>query len=246
LSADTKVALVKFDDLNTNNIDKFVDIANWAEENDIKMNFIFMVMYFDPDREKGSLCDETDIKKMQDMYNSSYIELTSHGYYGGTSFFGVSSLEDQLNDFANVKRTTKNMGMTITSMAPPNNAVNADTVKAFNQYPEYKALMVRQSNDATLNANGFFNEENGFETFWKYIDVEVGSTGNTDTVENLKTKWNAAMDKGYDYVMLQAHPGGWADGGAPETNMYEFLLWLKSQGVVFMHATEYAEYVSAL
>jgi len=246
LSADTKVALVKFDDLNTNNIDKFVDIANWAEENDVKMNFIFMVMYFDPDREKGSLCDETDIKKMQDMYNSSYIELTSHGYYGGTSFFGVSSLEDQLDDFANVKRTTENMGMTITSMAPPNNAVNADTVKAFNQYPEYKALMVRQSNDATLNANGFFNEENGFETFWKYIDVEVGSTGNTDTVENLKTKWNAAMDKGYDYVMLQAHPGGWADGGAPETNMYEFLLWLKSQGVVFMHATEYAEYVSAL
>ena len=205
-----------------------------------------MVMYFDPDREKGSLCDETDIKKMKEMYSSPYIELTSHGYYGGTSFFGVSSLEDQLDDFANVKRTTENMGMTITSMAPPNNAVNADTVQAFKQYPEYKALMVKQSNDATLNKNGFFNEENGFETFWKSIDVEVGGTGKTDTVENLKTKWNAAMDKDYDYVMLQAHPGGWADGGEAETNMYEFLLWLKSQGVVFMHATEYAEYVSAL
>lgn len=246
LSEDTKVALVKFDDLNTNNIDKFVKIANWAEENDVKMNFIFMVMYFDPDRVKGSLCDESDLEKLKAMYDSSYIELTSHGYYGGTGFFGVSSLEEQLDDFANVKRTTENMGMRITSMAPPNNSLNADTVTAFNQYPEYKAIMVRQKNDATLNANGYFNEENGFESFWKYMDVEVGGTGNTDTVENLKANWNAAMEKGYDYVMLQAHPGSWADGGAAETNMYEFLLWLKNQGVVFMLATEYAEYVSAL
>ncbi len=243
LSEDTKVALVKFDDLNTNNVDKFADIAEWAEDNDIKMNFIFMVNYFDPDREAGSLCDETDLALLKKMYDSPYIELTSHGYYGGTSFFGVSSLEDQLDDFANVKRTVENMGMTITSMAPPNNAVNADTVKAFNQYPEYKALMVRQTNDSTLNANGFFNGENGFATLWKYIDVEAGSTGNTDTVENLKANWNEAMEKGYDYVLLQAHPGAWADGGDPETNMYEFLLWLKSQGVVFMNATEYAEYL---
>ena len=81
------------------------------------------------------------------------------------------------------------------------------------------------------------------------MDVEssaTGGTGHSDTLENLKTMWNAAMDKGYEYVLLQAHPGSWTDGCDSEQNTYNFLLWLKSQGVKFMKATEYAEYLMSL
>ncbi len=248
LADDDKVALVKFDDLNTNNVDRFASIANWAKANDIDMNFIFMVNYFDPDREKGSLCDEEDLAKLKAMYESDNIELTSHGYYGGTNYFGVSSIEDQRDDFANVKRTTENQGMTITSLAPPNNAVNADTRTVMNENTQYKAIMVRAKSEAYLDSS-FFNKNNNFITLWKYIDVEssaTGGTGHSDTLANLKTKWNEAMNKGYDYVLLQAHPGGWEYGGDSEQNTYNFLLWLKAQGVKFMKATEYAEYLMSL
>ncbi len=249
LKDDDKVALVKFDDLNTNNVDRFATIAEWAEDNDIDMNFIFMVDYFDPEFAKGALCDEEDLAKLKAMYESDSIELTSHSYARTDSFYGNATLAEQLADFDKVTEVMGKQGITITSMAPPNNAVNADTRTALNANPEYKVVMVKASNNATLNSNGFFNNDNSFVTLWKAIDVEssaTGGTGHSDTLANLKTMWNAAMDKGYEYVLLQAHPGSWTDGCDSEQNTYNFLLWLKSQGVKFMKATEYAEYLMSL
>ena len=80
-------------------------------------------------------------------------------------------------------------------------------------------------------------------------------------IAELKTDWNAAVQNGTEYVVLQSHPGhGWGVvegyrksdlsgeletfGGAGNT-LYDFLLWLKAQGAIFMTPSEYTEYASA-
>ena len=253
ISADTKVALVKFDDFSTNYIDNFMRIAEWAEDNDVKMNFVFEVDYFDPDRESRVLCDEHDLENLKYLYENQYIELTSHSYTGpeiggDTNFYSTATLEQQKTDFDKVTEVMAKRGITITSMAPPNNSVNADTRTALNANPQYKALMVRKSNDAELNKQGFFDEDNSFVTLWKYMDVESTSGAGVPyfDVDGLKANWNAAMTKGYEYVLLQAHPRNKDISGDEFKSILDFLLWLKSQGVVFMHATEYAEYLLTL
>ena len=74
--------------------------------------------------------------------------------------------------------------------------------------------------------------------------MESGAAGNTDTVDNLKTMWNEKSTK--KYILLQVHPAQWVSNEGSDERFKEFLLWLKSEGVVFMTPSEYTAYINTL
>ena len=116
--------------------------------------------------------------------------------------------------------------------------MNTDTVDVINEYfPNFKAVV------NLVNGAYGWDLNNAIEIS-THIKVEPSATGNTDTVENLKSLWKAQNYR--SHLLLQVHPASWTSYEGSQERFQEFLLWLKSEGVVFMTPTEYAEYVASI
>jgi len=111
-----------------------------------------------------------------------------------------------------------------------------------NKY-NFKALM--SYNLPQLKEWGLLDESNTFVTIHpEKFDMEPTATGNTRPVEEMKEMWGEFCEDGAEVVVLQCHPNGWGGYGGSEQRYYDFLLWLKARGVVFMTIEEYADYIS--
>ena len=244
------VAIVKLDDLGGGSrITKFEAVEDWAEENNIRMGFGLITETLDT-------ATESEIARIKAFDENPLIELWCHAYDIDINF--AEATEDEATaDFENVAVAAEREGISFTAFNPPYNAVSTKMVDLLNKYPNFKAVMMRRA-ESVLEEYGYLDDANSFTTLWKTIDIEIGvtdaATNSSATVvrnlDDLQADWEKAKTNGYEYVVMQSHPcHGW--GVVTDTNgntygtegntLYDFLLWLKSRGVVFMTPTEYVE-----
>ncbi len=267
-TSELPVVILKFDDLNlgTASIDTFADVEEWATENNIKMGFGVMG-YSIPNASDAAK------KSLQHMNENSLIELWNHGYEWRT-IFHTATYEEAMADFASADEAAESLGIHYTAFNPPSNAFSQNLRKTLNDNPQYSTVMLMYGEDY-LTSQGFIADDNNFTVLCNQLKAEIvihDEEGNSHSVINrleyLKQDWQTAKDKGYEYVVIQSHPTfGWGVvegraayahnsqpnpdapllvyGGAGNT-MYDFILWLKSQGAVFMTPSEYTAYSSAL
>ena len=230
------IAIIKLDDFGkTSDLAIWNEVANWAKDQDVKMSYGLM----------GYAINQEDYGKshaaaVAKLANNPMIEVWSHGYNWQTGYFTSDDAEVQASEFAESNRVAGEAGFEMNAFNPPSNGMNDTTVKVLNeQFPNYTTVMLMRDSEPT-----FSYADNKLTFLWRNIKTESVSTSNTDEVENLKTRWNSQKEAGADYVVLQLHPGGWSGNRASQERFYEFILWLKNQGVVFMHPSEYTEYVN--
>lgn len=267
-TSDLPVVILKFDDLNlsTASVDKFVEVEEWATENNIKMGFGVMGY---------SVPGATDKVKqsVQHMNENPLIELWNHGYAWQT-IFATATYEEAMADFESADAAAEALGIRYTAFNPPSNAFSENLRLTLNDNPQYSTVMLMYDKNY-LTSQGFIADDNNFNVLCNRLQAEIvihDENGNSHSVinrlDNLKQDWQTAKDNGYEYVVIQSHPGvawGVAEGRAayahnnqPNPNaplltyggagntMYDFILWLKSQGAVFMTPSEYTAYSSAL
>ncbi|MBQ4629751.1 MAG: hypothetical protein IJB70_02045 [Clostridia bacterium] len=253
-TTDKPIVIVKLDDLGGGTrLDTFEGVADWAREHNIKMGFGLMTYTLDS-------ADATTKAKLKALSDDPLIEIWNHGH-ASDIHFSNATYEEQLADFEKAVKASSEAGINYTAFNPPWNAYSENLKNILNQYPQFKAVMITGA-DSGLQSKGFFDEGNSFVTLNKNITIEVGvykkgyAEGDSKVtvvrhLEDLKTDWNSAVENGYKYVLLQSHPcHGWgtveaSDGkiyGGEGNTYYDFLLWLKEQGAVFMTPSEYAEY----
>lgn len=267
-TSDLPVVILKFDDLNlgTASIDTFADVEAWATENNVKMGFGVMG-YSVPN------ASDTAKKALQHMNENPLIEIWNHGYEWRT-IFATATYEEAMADFASADAAAEALGIRYTAFNPPSNAFSENLRKALNDNPQYSIVMLMYDKDY-LVSQGFIADDNNFNVLCNRIKAEIvihDEEGNSHSVinrlDNLKQDWQAAKDKEHEYVVIQSHPAaawGVAEGraayahnnqpnpdapllvyGGAGNTMYDFILWLKSQGAVFMTPSEYTAYSAAL
>ena len=238
LKAETSepIAIIKLDDFGTNSgIGIWQEVAQWANEKDVKMSFGLMGYAIEQTK-----CGKSHATAVANLAKDPMIEVWSHGYDWQTGHFTSTDEADQANEFAESNRVAEEAGFTMTAFNPPSNGMNATTVKVLNeQFPNYTTVMLMSSTKPAIDTG-----DNNFTVLWKRINCEAGSTSNTETVENLKARWNEQKANGAEYIVLQLHPQGWTSNRASQERFYEFVMWLKDQGVVFMNPSEYTAYIN--
>ncbi len=231
------IAIIKLDDFGkTSDLAIWNEVAGWAKDQDVKMSYGLM----------GYAINEEDYGKshaaaVAKLANNPMIEVWSHGYNWQTGYFTSDDEEVQANEFSESNRVASEAGFEMHAFNPPSNGMNETTMKVLNErFTNYKTVMWLTSKETV---NKYQSDDNNFYILYNRISSETGGTGNTETVENLKASWNEQKANGADYVILQLHPGSWSSNRASQERFYEFVMWLRDQGVVFMHPSEYTEYV---
>ncbi|MBQ4631369.1 MAG: DUF2334 domain-containing protein [Clostridia bacterium] len=231
------IAIIKLDDFGTTSaIGIWNEVATWAKDQDVKMSYGLMGYAIDQ-----ATAGKSHAAAVAKLASNPMIEVWSHGYNWQTGYFTSDDEEVQANEFAESNRVATEAGFEMHAFNPPSNGMNETTMKVLNErFTNYKTIMWLTDK---AKVDKYQSDDNNFYILYNKINCETGGTGNTETVENLKSRWNEQKEKGSDYVILQLHPGGWSGNRASQERFYEFVLWLRDQGVVFMHPSEYTEYV---
>lgn len=238
-----QVVIFKLDDLRYSYQDSkasytyedFVSLADWAEDEKVALAF-------------GVICntleDEDGVDKsgyykaIADMDASDYVEVWCHGYtheQTGDEESGYNAefnapLADQITTLQKCANIVyEKTGVTLRTLGVPHNIKNSDTALALAAVPQFTTLIA--SGKSALSGSTFMY-------FQDYINMET-STGVLDTLDAIKTDFNADADN--DYVMFQGHAGRWSDDDTAKFK--ELVDWLKTQNVVFMTPTEYYNFV---
>ncbi len=240
--ADQPIALVKLDDLTNRDgvLKAFERSLSFAEENNIKMNFGLIGTYLEYDATDESRA------RILNFYNHPLIELWSHAYDPSIILGNVTD-EEQEEDFRLANDTAAKYGITFKSFSAPSGSMNAYTGEMLNKY-NFKVMM---TTNGTVRDNlenwGMLDPDNTYTVLeQERFNLEPTATGNTRDVEELKEMWLTACENGDQFEILQVHPNGWGGYEGSEQRFYDFLLWLKARGVVFMTFEEYVDYASAL
>ncbi len=230
-TTDQPIAIIKLDDYGQSAHQACWDsIVEYAEANNFKMCIGLMgyTLNNNPDQQKAAAR----------IANSPMIEMWCHAYNWQNDRLTSDDPEVQAVEFAESNRVAKEAGFEMTSFCAPSNALNELTLQVMTErFPNYNLIMTRE------NIYKAYAEKYPQLFFmWRGVTVESKATGTTDAVEDIKARWNAEKAKGAPYLMLQAHPSGWDTNTDSRDRFYEFINWLKDQGVVFMTPAEYLEY----
>lgn len=232
------VAIVKLDDLRADNdtyITPFTDIASWSGENGIRISAGII-----GESLETSNATEERIAKIKALANNKNVELWFHGYANANTFASDDNEQAQREDFQKGIAAAAKHGITFKTFNPPSNNMRPITAQLIeNEFTNFTTVMALSTSGQAYSS--YLDRCNDLFT---HIKVEPSATGNTDTVDNLKALWNSMSSK--KYVLLQAHPAGWTNYEGSEERFKEFLLWLKSEGVVFMTPSEYTAYINTL
>ena len=230
-TTDQPIAIIKLDDYGQATQQACWDsIAKYAEDNDFKMCFGLMgyTLNNNPEQQRAAAA----------IANSPMIEMWCHAYNWQNDRLSSSDPEVQAIEFSESNRVAKEAGFEMHSFGAPSNNFNELTLQILTErFPNYNLVMCYE-----YSAKEYADKFPNLFFMYKKITVESTATGTTDAVEDLKARWNAEKEKGAEYLMLQAHPGGWDSNTASRDRFYEFINWLKDQGVVFMTPQEYLEY----
>ena len=232
------VAIVKLDDLRADNdayLNVFTDMASWAGDNGIRISTGLIAESL----ETTNATDER-IAKVKALADNKNVEVWFHGYANANTFAGDDNEEAQREDFQKGIAAAAKHGITFKSFGPPSNNMRPITAELIeNEFTNFTTVMA-----LSTSGQAYSSYLDRCNDLFSYITVEAGATGKTDTLDNLKALWNEKSTR--KYILLQAHPAQWADHEGGEERFKEFLLWLKSEGVVFMTPSEYTAYLNAL
>ncbi|MBQ4629767.1 MAG: hypothetical protein IJB70_02125 [Clostridia bacterium] len=230
-TTDQPIAIIKLDDYGqTAHQPCWDSIVEYAEANNFKMCIGLMgyTLNNNPDQQKAA----------ERVANSPMIEMWCHGYNWQNDRFTSDDPEVQALEFSESNRVAEEAGFEMTSFCAPSNALNELTLQVMTErFPNYNLIMTRED-----IYKAYAEKYPDIFFMWRGITVESTATGTTDAVEDLKARWNAEKANGAPYLMLQAHPSGWDTNTDSRDRYYEFINWLKDQGVVFMTPSEYLEY----
>lgn len=246
-TTDQPVAILKFDDLKSQKIDDFNEVTQWLDEQDIKASYGFMG-YQLLDNVSSTIRNEVDATILS-MYRNPRIELWYHGY-ADTNMYKDKTEAEQKSDFdSGINGAYEKYGITFTAFNPPSNNLDETTLNLINDtYTNFTTVMLK---DKPLSSLGYDDADYSFTTLWKAIDMESNDT--LLSLDTLKASWEEAKTNGYEYVLMQMHPGyTWNKLTTDSSTEYgkdtltQFVNYLKSQGVVFMTPSEYTEYSQSL
>ena len=230
-TTDQPIAIIKLDDYGQSAQQACWDsIAKYAEDNNFKMCFGLMgyTLNNNPEQQKAAAA----------IANSPMIEMWCHAYNWQNDRLTSQDPEVQAIEFSESNRVAKEAGFEMHSFGPPSGAMNELTLQVLTErFPNYNLVMC-----GTNISKAYAEKYPSIFFMDKKITIESVATGTTDDVEDIKARWNAEKANGAPYLMLQAHPGGWDSNTASRDRFYEFINWLKDQGVVFMTPQEYLEY----
>lgn len=244
-TTDLPVVILRFDDLKSQKISDFDEVTRWLDDYDLKACYGFMGKQI-LTNVSSLIRDEFDAK-VTAMKNNPRIELWHHGYEDNNMYEG-QSIEVQRADFANcIDGAYEKYGIVFTAFCPPSNKLDETTLKLMNEeFTNFKVLMLSKS----LEEMGYEDNYN-FTTLSNQVRIEASDA--ILPLETLKANWQEAVEAGHEYVVMYSHPGySWnklTTGSETEygkDTLTQFVQYLKSEGVVFMNPTEYAEYAEAL
>ena len=232
------VAIVKMDDLRADYdhyLDPFIDMIDWAEDNGIRVSTGLIASSLDT----AGITDSQKAK-LATINNYKNNEIWFHGYANDTTFSSDGNIEEQREDFQKGIAAAARYGITFKSFGPPSNNMRPITAQLIeDEFTNFTTVMA-----LSTSGQAYSSHLNKCSDLFTHITVESGAAGNTDTVDNLKTMWNEKSTK--KYILLQVHPAQWVSNEGSDERFKEFLLWLKSEGVVFMTPSEYTAYINTL
>ncbi|MBR5506665.1 MAG: hypothetical protein IKV88_01315, partial [Clostridia bacterium] len=251
------VIILKLDGIGVDGrLDAFMPSYEYAVVNEIKMNFGVIARDLDS-------TNSEDIEKLYEMEKHEMIEFWNHQYGAGN--MGEYTREQIFADFEKAKIASEKTGIVYETFNSIENYVHSDIADALNAY-NYKAVLSR-ADECYLAYHGYLDENNTYTTLWRTFDVEKGASGTLEDgtvtsraytvcipVEDMIADWETAIDQDWPYAVLQYHPVNWpgsdlttSDGKVYSSDyMYEFIEYLEAEGVIFMTATEYVDYMSVI
>jgi len=237
----TQVIIFKLDDLRTGAYSRYVDITEWAVENEVPLSYGMICNFVDA---KGN---EDGIQAIKDMVETGYVEIWCHGYDHSSTvdengkatglsaeFFGDLDAEGQAAILRkcvdNVYEKTDGV-VKIQSFGAPHNTINDYTVKALEMVPEFKTMLASGST---------FRESDSFLHLNSVLHIE-SSTGVLHPYDKIK-EFHDTRATGKPYMIYQAHGAYWND----ESFDYfkQFVNYLKTKDVAFMNPTQYYNFVN--
>jgi len=227
-----KVVILKFDDLGTNTFAGFKRVYEYCKANGVHASFGAI----------GKNCLDftneqwAEIKKWTE---DGTIEIWCHGNNHSINRNADPYIADfQGKTAAEYKENVQSVidifaphGITISSLGAPynlNDNLFLDTLNK--ELPSITSIMYGK--DAGKVFNGYI--------LGNRVNVESG-TG-VPSADTLKTSYQSnAVAKNYNYMVIQSHPGSYTDD-AKMTELTAAIEYLKSEGCIFMTATEYVNY----
>jgi len=231
----TPVVIFKLDDLRAYSYPHFLEMTEFAEENEIKIGVGIIANTL----ENAGQAYMDAVKAIDDSPNA---EIWCHGYtHSYTYTDGVLTYAEFTDSVENQSQTLKNSadilknkcGITVRALGTPGNYSNADTIKALELNPQYTTLLASASVGKRLEGSTYIHLSN-----WMNMESSVDVV---KTLDALKANYESSS-KLAPYVLIAGHSYGW-DATSEET-FKNFIDYLKSKGVTFMTPTEYYNFVS--
>ena len=215
------IVLLKLDDL-SGKVQSHLKVAEWAMKEGLKINFgVFGKSLEDPKPEY--------IAWLKELTKSGNFELWNHGYggFGNADATEGVSFEVQRDRIARTQQLSKkHLDEPFIAYGPHAAAMNADTWKAFNEFPEIKAV--------------FGQPPAGWEGKAFAIRNRVALEAMPDlkpSKQRLVDSWNKT-GKGKDYIFVQGHPNVWTTD-ADWQEVKAAVAFLKDQNCRFMTISEF-------
>lgn len=219
------VIILKFDDLGHERYNaNFQRVADLMAQYGATGGFGVIGSWFNHENNEKTV---EAIKK----WHESGIEIWHHGYYHSQEEYSTNPYETQEKDFNETMKLLKNScGITLKTFGSPYNNASETTIKVMQEkFPDIKCLLLVSDVNKISTITNFNNRCD--------IEVKTGVASYDEFVSNYK---NAKRNK---YLVVQSHPGYWADESFAEFE--KVLQFLKTEGVAFMTPSQAAEYYEA-